>query len=219
MPARVRLASRALDTVAVTVNADVATTWEALLEVDLLDVARRHPLVGVLGALRALPDIVTHLLHGEAPPKPPGHLRLRDTAEMPAGEGGWVLLGERPQDEIALGLVGKFWRPVIVFATVQPHAFRDFADPGYAKTIYALSVRPIDARHTLLCGAMRTATTDEQARTWFRRYWTLGVGSGAHVLVHALLDMARQRAEAADSKALEGERTSLPHANAVDDQC
>ena len=42
---------------------------------------------------------------------------------------------------------------------------------------------------------MRTATTDEHARRWFRRYWTFGVGSGAHVLVGALLDSARQTAE------------------------
>jgi hypothetical protein len=33
---------------------------------------------------------------------------------------------------------------------------------------------------------MRTATTNEHARRWFRRYWTVGVGSGAHVLVRAL---------------------------------
>jgi hypothetical protein len=43
---------------------------------------------------------------------------------------------------------------------------------------------------------MRTATTDDQARVWFRRYWTLGVGSGAHVLVHGLLDVTREMAEA-----------------------
>jgi 3-oxoacyl-ACP reductase-like protein len=42
---------------------------------------------------------------------------------------------------------------------------------------------------------MRTATTDEHARRWFRRYWTLGVGAGAHVLVNALLDAAREHAE------------------------
>lgn len=188
------------DSVATTVAADVATTWEALLQVDLLDVGRRHPLVGVLGALRALPDVVSHLLHGEAPPTPPARMRLRDIGEIPASAGGWVLLGERPNDEIALGLVGKFWRPVIEFATVRPDAFREFAEPGYAKTIYSLSVRPIDARHTLLCGVMRTATTDEQARTWFRRYWTLGVGSGAHVLVYGLLETARDIAEAAGTR-------------------
>jgi hypothetical protein len=42
---------------------------------------------------------------------------------------------------------------------------------------------------------MRTAATDEQARRWFRRYWTLGVGSGAHILVHGLLDVVREDAE------------------------
>jgi hypothetical protein len=41
---------------------------------------------------------------------------------------------------------------------------------------------------------MRTATTDEAARRRFRRYWTLGVGSGAHVLVAALLEEAARAA-------------------------
>jgi hypothetical protein len=35
----------------------------------------------------------------------------------------------------------------------------------------------------------------EQARVWFGRYWTFGVGSGAHVLVQALLDVTREMAE------------------------
>ena len=48
---------------------------------------------------------------------------------------------------------------------------------------------------TLLWGLMRTATTDEHARRWFRRYWTLGVGPGAHLLVQALLDTVREDAE------------------------
>jgi hypothetical protein len=42
---------------------------------------------------------------------------------------------------------------------------------------------------------MRTATTDEHARRWFRRYWTLGVGSGAHVLVNGVQDVTREMAE------------------------
>ena len=183
------------DAVATVVEADVAATWEALMHVDLIEVGRTRPMVALLGALRALPDIVSHLLHGESPPLAPKQLHLRDTTKIPLGEGGWILLGERPRDEIALGLVGKFWRPVIAFAKVSPEGFRDFAEPGYAKTIYSLSVRPLDGRRTLLSGVMRTATTDEQARTWFRRYWTLGVGSGAHILVNGVLDLTREMAE------------------------
>ena len=43
---------------------------------------------------------------------------------------------------------------------------------------------------------MRTATSDAPARRWFRRYWTLGVGSGAHVLVNGVIETAKQTAEA-----------------------
>ncbi len=183
------------DAVATVVHADLATTWDALMDVDLIDVGRKRPLIGVLGAIRMLPDLVGHVLHGELPLAPPEHLRLRDAATLPASDGGWVLLGERPHDEIALGLVGKFWRPVIEFADVSADRFRDFSDPGYAKTVYALSVRRLDDQRTLLSGVMRTATTDEHARRWFRRYWTCGIGSGAHVLVNGLLDITREMAE------------------------
>jgi hypothetical protein len=190
---RLRIGGRSVATV---VHANLATTWDALMDVDLIEVGRKRPLVGALGAIRMLPDIVSHMLHGELPQRPPAHMRLRDTTSIPLDEGGWVLLGEHSRDEIALGLVGKFWRPVIEFARVPPEGFRDFAEPGYAKTIYSLSVRALDDRRTLLSGVMRTATTDEHARRWFRRYWTFGVGSGAHVLVNGLLDVTREIAEA-----------------------
>ena len=154
----------------------------------------------MLGALRMLPEIVGHLLHGEPPGKPPDSMRLQDLPSLPIYEGGWILLGERAGHEIALGLVGKFWRPVIEWAQVtSADEFRDFDEPGFAKTIYDLSVRELGSNRTLLSGLMRTATTDEHARRWFRRYWTFGVGSGAHILVGALLGSARRAAEGDDN--------------------
>lgn len=184
------------DAVATVAETDRETAWQALLEVDLIKVGRQAPLVGVLGTLRMLPEVVGHLLHGEAPEKPPDSMRLRDLPSLPMYEGGWILLGERSGHEIALGLVGKFWRPVIEWAPVRSaDEFRDFDQPGFAKTVYDLSVSEVCESRTLLSGLMRTATTDEHARRWFRRYWTFGVGSGAHILVGALLDSARRAAE------------------------
>ena len=185
------------DEVATVVDADSDTVWEALMNVDLLDVGKRVPLAGVLGALRMLPEIVSHLLHGERPPHAPESMRLRELAEMSPEQGGWILLGERRGEAIGLGLVGKFWRPVIQYEQVSADRFRDFDEPGYAKTVYALSIRPLPDGRSILSGLMRTATTDEHARRWFRRYWTFGVGSGAHVLVHALLETVRNTAERA----------------------
>lgn len=183
------------DEVATVVDANAEIVWAALMDADLLEVGKRYPLVGVLGGLRMLPELVSLLLHGERPPKAPAALRLRDMGQLPRNQGGWILLGERPGEEIALGLVGKFWRPVILYADVAANGFRDFAEPGYAKTVYNLGIRALDDGRTLVSGLMRTATTDEHARRWFRRYWTFGVGSGAHVLVHALLDSVREAAE------------------------
>jgi hypothetical protein len=184
------------DAVAAVVEADGETAWRALLDVDLLKLGRAAPLVGMLGALRMLPEVVGHLLHGERPAKPPESMRLRDLPSIPMYKGGWILLGERPGEEIALGLVGRFWRPVIELARISNAAeFREFNEPGFAKTVYDLSARELDSNRTLLSGLMRTATTDEQARRWFRRYWTFGVGSGAHILVGSLLESARRAAE------------------------
>jgi hypothetical protein len=184
------------DAVATVVEADSQTVWRALLDVDLLTLGREAPLAGMLTALRMLPEVVGHLLHGERPAKPPESMRLRDLPSIPMYEGGWILLAERPGEEIALGLVGKLWRPVIEFARIgTADEFRAFDQPGFAKTIYDLSVRELEPSKTLLSGVMRTATTDEHARRWFRRYWTFGVGSGAHILVAAVLESARRAAE------------------------
>lgn len=184
------------DAVAGVVEADREVTWQALLDVDLLKLGRAAPLVGMLGALRMLPEVVGHLLHGERPAKPPESMRLRDLPLIPMYDGGWILLGERPGEELALGLVGKFWRPVIEFARIDSAAeFRAFDEPGFAKTVYDLSARELASNRTLLSGLMRTATTDEHARRWFRRYWSFGVGSGAHILVGSVLESARRAAE------------------------
>ena len=184
------------DGVAVVVDAAATRTWDALLEVDLIELGRRRPLIGMLGALRALPELVGQLLHGEPPSTAPEQITLRDMSALPREHGGWVLLSERSGEEIALGLVGKFWRPVIEYADVSAEDFAEFSEPGYAKTIYALSLKPLaDGAGTLLSAVMRTATTDERARRWFRRYWALGVGSGAHVLASGLIEAARERAE------------------------
>ena len=181
---------------AVVVEADPDRVWTALMDLDLIELARRRRLVAVLGAIRALPEIVRGALHGRRPPAPPKRLTLRESTELPEGQGNWTLLDERPGEELALGLVGKFWRPVIEYAAVDAKRFMEFAEPDFAKTVYALGVRPLDGGPTLLWATMRTATTTEHARLWFRRYWTLGVGSGAQVLVTSLLETVRDECEA-----------------------
>ena len=123
------------DTVACVVDADADTGWSALMEVDLIELGKERRLVGILGRLRILPDVAAGLLRGKKPPPPPKRLRLRDMGDV-QGPGGWVLLGERPGREIALGLVGRFWRPVIPYGELKADEFAQLSEPGWAKTVY-----------------------------------------------------------------------------------
>ena len=109
------------------VAADRESTWQALVTADLIEVGRRRPMVAFLGFSRLLPELASHLLHGEGIPDQPEHMRLKETAQSPAIDGGWMLLGEREPEELALGLVGKFWRPVIEYAALEAS---DFAASG-----------------------------------------------------------------------------------------
>lgn len=187
------------DSVARVVDAGRERCWHALLDVDLLQLGREAPLVGILGALRAAPEMLSNLLHGQHMVKPPESMKLRELPSIPMSEGGWILLGERPGDELALGLVGRFWRPVIEYAQISgPEEFLAFEEPGFGKTVYDLSVTELGENRTLLSGVMRTATTDDHSRRWFRRYWTFGVGSGAHILVGSLLEAAEAHVRCSD---------------------
>ncbi len=183
------------DTVACTVDADAHSTWTALLEADLMKVASGRPMVAALGFIRLLPELATRVLHHQELPQRPDELKLCDLHDLPADQGGWIELGQVPERELALGLVGKFWKPAIEYTEVTADDFYEFSEPGWAKTVYDLRVTALAEERTLLTGTMRTQGTDDHARKWLRRYWTIGVGSGAHVLVGGLLDMVSKEAE------------------------
>ena len=70
---------------------------------------------------------------------------------IPLYEGGWILRAEPADQEIALGLVGKFWRPAIELARItSADESRNFDGSGFAKTIYDLSVRELGSDRTWL---------------------------------------------------------------------
>ena len=81
-----------------------------------------------------LPETVSDLLHGESPPAPPERLRLRDTADVPWQKGGWTLLAERPGRRDRPGLGRQVLEAGDFVCFVAAEDFKEFAEPGYAKT-------------------------------------------------------------------------------------
>jgi hypothetical protein len=118
------------------VDADVATTWSALRRLDLMRV--HTPLMDAAMVARGLPARVRSRLGHQAPPPPqPARLLLIDPSPALAG---WLSLGERTESEIALGAVGRFWRPDIEWYDVSamtPAQFAAFDEPGWGRIAVA----------------------------------------------------------------------------------
>jgi len=148
----------------VLVDADRATAWAALCDLDLMRV--HTPLLDAAFWLRGLP---ARLRHVDVPP--PATLRLGDDDAAPLP--GWVALGTDPRHEIALGAVGRFWTPSIEWHDVSAAAFPTFAEPGWGRIAVSFSLRDYGERRTLATYECRTAVPDAASRKAFLRYWTL----------------------------------------------
>ncbi len=155
----------------VVVAADQLTTYEAVRSLDFLTV--RTPLLTAAMWLRALP---ARLAGKTGPPLP--NLVIGEGMKLP----GWLMLGERPDHEIAFGAVGKFWRPVITWRDVPAAEFAGFDEPGWGKIAANFTVTTQGPSASLLSYQCRTGTTDPLSRRRLRRYWWLIRPFVAHIM-------------------------------------
>ena len=143
------------------------------------------PLTRILMGIRTLPALLT----GRARPR---------SLSRPLFEGvqslGFVILEERPGEQIVLGAAGRFWRPRGdgVDPLDGPEAFRDYDRPGSVRAAWDFVLEPTE-RGTRLSTETRIAGTDADGTRTFRRYWRL-VHPGSALI---RLDMLRAIARAA----------------------
>lgn len=177
------------------VDAPVKDTYAAARELDFTDV--RGGLVSLAGWVRGLPG----RWHG--PPRRPTRLTIDDLDNGSA----WVLLGEHTGAEFAIGVAGKFWRPVVTWRRIEADEFPAFGDPGWGKLVLAVSVRPYGPHRSLLTVHTRVQLTDPHSWLRFRRHWRVGgpfINAAHTALIDAIASDARQRALAAYSRAAQG---------------
>jgi hypothetical protein len=162
--------------------------FEAVTNLDLFQL----PLARVLLEGRALPGRLVDARarrQGQAPAAEPPTFRIRDLAAR-----GWILLGERPEMELAYGQVGKPWKGAggVPNHPVTADNFAAFAEPGFAKLAESTLVTPYGAAACVLTAESRVALTDEDSRRRFRRYW-LAAGPFIRLLRPAIMRaLARQ---------------------------
>jgi hypothetical protein len=112
-----------------------------------------------------------------------------------------------------VGSVGKFWRPAIAFATVEPADFAAFDQPGFGKVAWCLRVDPRAGGGSWIGFDVRVSATDAPSLKLFKFYW-LVIGQFSHALRHALLARfaaALGAADREDTRALPGDELLHAH--------
>jgi hypothetical protein len=109
-------------------------------------------------------------------------------------ESGFVLLGKAPQQELLLGLVGKFWKPTGNIWRIRADEFQSFNKKGFAKAAWNFAIDETSPDHTRLSTATRIACFDDASRWRFRLYW-LFIKPFSGLIRREMLRAIRQEAE------------------------
>ena len=180
----------------------------------------RVPFVRRLFWLRTLPERIAHWLRGKSQ-----ELNRSSRIDDITGAGsGFLLLGERPDREVVVGSVGKFWQPTIEFVPVTPAEFRTFERPGYGKLAWCIRVDPRIGGGSWITIELRVGATDVMSLSRFRRYWWL-IGRFSHAIRHGVLRLLVQELGAVPADAsrelagdvlLPGVRFQKTHATTIE---
>lgn len=121
------------------------------------------------------------------------HQRLQGT--------GFVILAEVPDDEIVIGVAGRFWRPDggrCLDLTADD--FAGFSRAGYAKVAWNFRLRTNSPKCTVLSTETRIKCFGRAALWKFRFYWSL-VGPFSGLIRKAILKQVKTEAESTFTEA------------------
>lgn len=107
---------------------------------------------------------------------------------------GFVLLGENAPDEIALGVIGQFWKLSGGRYCVDAAGFDAFDQPGYTRAVWNFSLVDLGGNVTRLATETRVVCSDSASRIRFRLYWTL-IGPFSGLIRREVLRTIRAKVE------------------------
>ena len=108
---------------------------------------------------------------------------------------GFVVLGEVPNEELVIGVAGRFWRPGGGRCLgLTPADFARFSRPGSAKVAWNFKLYAKSPESTVLSTETRINCFGHAARWKFRLYWGL-VGPFSGLIRKAILRKVKMEAE------------------------
>jgi hypothetical protein len=163
----------------IAVASPAATTYDTAYHLDM----RRSRIVRAIFRGREL------LMRSRAPRRRAQQEFLQEMLSL-----GWGLLAEEPGRLLVLGAVTKPWEANVKFVALPPDQFAAFNEPGYAKIVWTLEVRPVTESSSLFRTETRVATTDAESRKRFRRYWSM-MSPGIRLIRRTALQLVKAEAE------------------------
>jgi hypothetical protein len=151
----------AVETHSIVINAPREVVYRALWTTDLGGAV----LIKLLLGLRSLPQFIASGRR-EAP-------QNRKVTLQTVIESGFGLLAEKPDEEIVLGVTGRFWRPT---GNLSPFNRSDFDQPvpfGLARGVWNFSVSDRGNGQTNLGTETRVICGDPASRRKFLAYWVI----------------------------------------------
>ena len=151
----------AAETHRIVIAAPRQIVYRALWTADL----GRSPVIKLLLGLRSLPGFVARGCH----PLP----RNQEITLQTVINSGFGVLAEEPDQELVLGVSGRFWRPT---GNLSPFNRADFEKPvagGLARAIWNFSVQESEDGRTILSTETRVVCGAGSSLRKFRAYWII----------------------------------------------
>lgn len=163
------------------IRARIGRVYDSLRTTDL----GTSIIIRLLLKLRGTPDLFLR-------PRRSRNRRLDITTLL---NNGFVLLGENPPNEIAFGLVGRFWAAAGGTCRVKDAGeFKDFDHSGYAKAVWNFSLVAESETSCRLATETRVRCLDDGSRHRFRLYWSV-VGPFSGLIRREVLRTIRNASE------------------------
>jgi hypothetical protein len=159
------------------INAPASVVYECLLRSDFSEV----------WLVRLLMTIRTRRRLPHSPVSADLRQRIQGT--------GFVILAEVPNEEIVIGVAGRFWRPDGGRCMeLNANDFVGFSRSGHAKVAWNFKLRAESPRNTVLSTETRIKCFGRAARWKFRFYWSL-VAPFSGLMRKAILKQIKSEAE------------------------
>lgn len=117
------------------------------------------------------------------------NLTLRDMTKN-----GFAVLGEKPNEEILLGLAGKFWTLGGCMQNINAENFRQFQTKGYAKAAWNFTLTETANEEIRLATETRVQCMDDESLASFRFYWRF-IQPFSGLIRQEMLRLVKQKAE------------------------